>query len=192
MKATHEHYMNTDRRIRLIAAVVATLALVACSIPTEGLSLAVTQRQPLVPLQEYRGWWEIVEACSSRSGDFDLVRWYEASGIVVRGEVALGLWEPPHDITVVNTVKENAFIVRHEMLHDILGGDPDHKDEAWLRCNLETQGSSRPLQLLPDQAYEVSEGRPHPLEFAPCIHVERDAVSEDTFEPITPGMMVPP
>ena len=132
--------MNTNRRIELIAAVAATLALLACSIPTEGLSLAVTRRQRLVPPAEYRSWWETVEACSSRSGDFDLVRWYEADGIVIRGDVVLGFWEPPHDITVVNTAKEDAFVVRHEMLHDLLRGDLDHKHEAWSHCNLGTQG----------------------------------------------------
>ncbi len=131
--------MNTNRRIELTAAVAATLALLACSIPTEGLSVTVTQIQRFVPPEEYRTWWETVEACSSRSGDFELVRWFQADGIVIRGKVVLGFWESPHDITVVKTVKEEAFVVRHEMLHDLLRGDPDHEHRAWSRCDLGNQ-----------------------------------------------------
>ena len=132
--------MNTNRPIELIAAVAATLALLACSIPTEGLSLAVTGLQRFVPPEGYRGWWETVEACSSRSGDFDLVRWCQADVMVIGGKDGSGFWEPPHDITVVNTAKGNASVVRHEMLHDLLRGDPDHEDEAWSHRDLGNQG----------------------------------------------------
>jgi len=132
--------MNTNRPIELIAAVAATLMLLACSIPTEGLSLAVTQRQRFVPPEEYRGWWETVEACSFRLGDFDLVRWYQADVIVIEGKDLNGFWESPHDITVVKTAKGNTSVVRHEMLHDLLHGDPDHEHEAWSHCGLGNQG----------------------------------------------------
>ena len=118
----------------------ATLGLPACSIPTEGLSIEVTQIQRFEPPEEYRSWWETVEACSSRSGDFDLVRWYQADGIVIRGEDVDGIWESPHDITVVETAKEDAFVVRHEMLHELLRGDIDHEHEAWSLCGLGSQG----------------------------------------------------
>jgi hypothetical protein len=77
-----------------------------------------------------------VEACSSKTGDFDLVRWFEASALVVQGESVLGIWEPMHDITVLNTLKDEASIVRHEMLHDLLGGDIEHVHEAWSACGL--------------------------------------------------------
>ena len=133
--------MNTNRRIELVAGAAATLALVACSTPTEGFSLAVRDVRRFVPPAEYRSLWETVEACSSQSGDFDLVEWYEANAIVIDGEVVLGFWEAPHDITVVNTAKENDFVVRHEMLHDLLSGDPDHEDQAWSDCNLNNQGT---------------------------------------------------
>ena len=129
--------MNTKRRIERVAAVAATLALSACSTPTEGLSIAVTGRQRFEPLGEYRGWWETVEACSSRSGDFDRVRWYEADEMVIRGKSVLGFWEPPHDITISNALKEEASIVRHEMLHDLLTGDVEHEQGAWSACGLD-------------------------------------------------------
>ena len=133
--------MNTSRRIELIAGAAATLALVACSTPTENLSLAITQARRFGPPEEYRSLWETVEACSSVSGDFELVHWYEASRIVIQGEVVLGFWEAPHDITVVITAKENDFVVGHEMLHDLLSGDPDHRHEAWSHCNLGNSGT---------------------------------------------------
>ena len=89
-----------------------------------------------------------MEACSSRSGDFDLVRWYEAATIQIGDptrnplEIVLGIWESPHDITFVNIWKEDAFVVRHEMLHELLRGDVDHKDEAWSACSFATEGSA--------------------------------------------------
>ncbi len=131
--------MNANRRIELIAAVAATLALLACS---DSVSVAIAQRQQFEPPEEYRSWWETVEACSSRSGDFDLVRWFDTASIVVQGVVVSGLWEPPHDITLWSLATENASVVRHEILHDLLRGDGDHKDDAWSLCNLGTQGSA--------------------------------------------------
>jgi hypothetical protein len=133
--------VNTSRRIELIAGAAATLALVACSTPTENLSIAVTQIQRFEPPEEYRSLWETVEACSSMSNDFELVRWYEAQGIVIQGDVVLGFWEAPHDITILSNAKENDFVVRHEMLHDLLSGDPDHQHEAWSQCGLGNNGT---------------------------------------------------
>jgi hypothetical protein len=132
--------MNTSRRIELITGAAATLALVACSIPTENHSLAVAGVQRFVPPEEYRILWETVEACSSMSGDFELVRWYQADEIVIQGHVVLGFWVAPHDITLVKTSKESDFVVSHEMLHDLLS-DPGHEHEAWSDCNLGNKGT---------------------------------------------------
>ena len=60
--------------------------------------------------------------------------------IKIEGKDVNGFWESPHDITVVNTAKGNASVVRHEMLHDLLRGDRDHEHEAWSHCDLGEQG----------------------------------------------------
>ena len=89
-----------------------------------------------MPPDEYRSWWEATEACSSTSGDFDLVQWYHASSIIRQGENVSGLWEPPHDITIRRDQEMTAFVVRHEMLHELLRGNVDHELPAWLHCDL--------------------------------------------------------
>ena len=75
------------------------------------------------------------------SGDFELVLWYEAAEILIQGAVVLGFWEAPHDITIASNAKENDFVLRHEMLHDFLSGDPDHGHEAWSQCGLGNNGT---------------------------------------------------
>ena len=133
--------MNTNRRIELIAALAATLALPVCSIPTEGFTVTVTLRESFVPSAQHRTWWTDVQACSSTRGDFHLVRWYRAAEIRSGGKSVQGIWQFPHDVTVVRGAEAVSSIVRHEMLHELLRGDADHKNEAWVRCDLVDGGS---------------------------------------------------
>lgn len=128
--------MDTRRWSKRIAVAGATLAVLACSVPTEGFTVTVTQRERFAPPNEYRSWWESVEACSALRGDFDLARWYRAAGITSGGEGVQGIWESPHDITVVRGAEADASIVSHEILHNLLQGDIDHRHDAWVRCNL--------------------------------------------------------
>ena len=134
--------MNTNRRIELIAAVAATLALPACSLPTEGFTVTVTQRESFVPSSVHRTWWTAVEGCSSTRGEFELVRWYRAGGIRSGGESLQGVWQSPHDLIVVRGAEEDSLIVRHEILHELLRGDANHKNDAWSRCDLLGVGAS--------------------------------------------------
>lgn len=82
------------------------------------------------PPPSYRLWWSSVEACAGRSGDFDRVTWYRLPGrsFQADGRAVIGRWEPPHRIYLAADWTDNDFVVRHEMLHDLLGhaGHPDH------------------------------------------------------------------
>ena len=50
--------------------------------------------------------------------------------------VARGVWTPPHQITLVRGYEDNEITVRHEMLHDLLEGDSEHRSPLWTECDL--------------------------------------------------------
>lgn len=88
------------------------------------------------PLAIYAQWWVATEACSSRSGEFTDITWFSALTISSSELLAFGLWRAPHEIVIVRGYEEDEFIVRHEMLHDLLRGDPGHEDASWHTCEL--------------------------------------------------------
>lgn len=96
---------------------VAVLVLLsACAFEPDG---AV----PLATADRYREWWARTEACSGRTGDFDAIQWY-----VVRGRDfacptgrCVGRWEPNHRIYLAEAWVQSELVVRHEMLHALLG-----------------------------------------------------------------------
>ena len=64
------------------------------------------------------------------------MRWFTASAILTNGISAVGNWRKPHDITILTGFEMDGFVVRHEVLHDLLGGDPGHLDVRWAQCDL--------------------------------------------------------
>lgn len=92
--------------------------------------------EPYDALPEYPAFWTATTACSDRSGDLDRISWFRAVSITFKGQIVRGFWEPPHTITVWNGLEPDEFTVRHEMLHDLLGGDPDHELSVWADCDL--------------------------------------------------------
>lgn len=111
---------------------VAITLLAACS--SLGFEAEVTNKTPFTPPAEYADWWAETEACSGLDGDMDRVAWYTATSITGDGKIASGRWSPPHDVVLVLGYEDDGMIVRHEMLHDLLGGDPDHTASAWEAC----------------------------------------------------------
>jgi hypothetical protein len=84
---------------------------------------------PMTPPAVYRQWWAKTEACSGLSGDFERVRWSAVAGHsfpCASGKCA-GHWESRHDIYIAQDWTMNEMVVRHEMLHDLLGR-PGHPD----------------------------------------------------------------
>ena len=84
------------------------------------------------PPPAYRTAWQTVEDCSGLHGDFNRVIWYLIPQPFYRcGERnCLGTWKPPHNIylSAIAAVDSGSryFTVRHEILHDLLGGGSDH------------------------------------------------------------------
>ena len=78
------------------------------------------------------------EACSGRTGDFDRVRWSVIEGHsfpCASGQCA-GHWESGHHIFIASDWQTNEMVVRHEMLHDLIGR-PGHPDPPFAKgCKL--------------------------------------------------------
>jgi len=109
--------------------------LVGCDQLT-GFQSNIAGRVPFDPPQIYAAWWGATEACSERSGDLAEIEWFLATSIVVDGGLARGAWVDSHRIIIVRGFEENERTVRHEMLHDLLRGDPGHESSEWSRCDL--------------------------------------------------------
>ena len=120
---------------RILLAVAGALLLGACGL-LDDFTFEVVDKRPIAPLEDYDSWWSATEECSGETGDMGRVRWYTAAGITYNGAFARGVWLPPHEIVVIRGYEENPEIVRHEMLHDLLGGDSDHTKSAWTGCGL--------------------------------------------------------
>ena len=109
-------------RLPLVPSLVALVLVVACGFDPGDDS-------PMTPPAVYREWWAKTEACSGLSGDFDRVEWSLVAGHsfpCASGNCA-GHWEPGHRIYVAQDFVLNEMVVRHEILHDLLGraGHPD-------------------------------------------------------------------
>ena len=100
---------------RPLGAAVALL-LTACNFAPDGDA-------PMEPPPQYRAWFAATEACSGRTGNFDRIVWH-----VVDGESfecpsgrCVGRWNDNHHIFIASAYQYSELVVRHEMLHDLLG-----------------------------------------------------------------------
>lgn len=110
-------------RLRLVAVLTAGLTLLGCD------RFAPEDAVAFTPPASYRTWWEKTEACSGVRGSFDRVRWFlvPGDGFACPGGRCAGRWETNHTIYVAEGWRDHEMVVRHEMLHDLIGhgGHPD-------------------------------------------------------------------
>ena len=93
-------------------------------------------RVPIEPPALYRTYWSTVEACSSLTGTFEAVRWFVVHEFG-DGAGILGQWNERREVTVRSDVWLDSEVVRHEILHDLLGGDRNHVRREWALCGLD-------------------------------------------------------
>jgi len=122
----------TSMRMKQWAACVLAAAAVGC----QAYTLSFRDKEPLEPLPVYVEWWAATETCSGQRSDLGAIKWYTALTIATEVAVARGVWVPPHEITIVRGFEDDEVTVRHEMLHDLLGGDSDHTEPEWAACGL--------------------------------------------------------
>jgi hypothetical protein len=123
---------------RALLSISAGLLLGGCG--PLGFETQVTDKEPFSPPPVYATWWASTEACAGRTGRFELITWYLASSITGDRAVARGRWSPPHEIVIVRGFEDDERTVRHEMLHDLLRGDAEHRSPEWSACGLLFEG----------------------------------------------------
>ncbi len=81
------------------------------------------------PPPVYHEWWGKTQTCSGQTGDFERVSWFviEGRGFDCPGGECAGHWEDDHSIYLASDWMMNEMVVRHEILHELLGrsGHPD-------------------------------------------------------------------
>ncbi|MGH7628141.1 MAG: hypothetical protein ACREOF_01895 [Gemmatimonadales bacterium] len=110
------------RRSARSLAAATVLLLASCNFAPEG-------DQPMEARPEYRAWFARTEACSGRTGNFDRIVWHvvDGDGFECPSGRCVGRWNDNHHIYIASAYLENELVVRHEMLHDLLGR-PGHPD----------------------------------------------------------------
>ena len=106
------------------------LGVVACG---EDPVVADT-RVEFTPHESYTDLWFDLMDCSGESGDFQGIRWFVTPGFSSPG--ILGQWSSTREITLRIDVWTDPEVVQHEMLHDLLGGDGEHRHPSWSACDL--------------------------------------------------------
>jgi hypothetical protein len=110
---------------------VLALASAACSDVTGVEEI----RTEMLPPPVYETLWERVQACSGHTGDFRRLRWYWVR-FFPDGAAAKAQWNGRHEITLALAALDNHAVVAHELLHELLEGDPVHADPAWDVCSI--------------------------------------------------------
>jgi hypothetical protein len=124
----------TPRRTPLAALASALLLLLGVWACEDGTSPEV-ERLAIDPPRLYEVWWSEMEACSGLRGERSGVSWFVAFQFP-QGVSILGQWNSRREITLRSDVWLERYVVAHEILHDLLGGDLRHEDDAWTRCEI--------------------------------------------------------
>lgn len=113
-----------------VLTLVAVLALASCESPW---TVLLGEEMQAVP-ETYETWFGQVARClgmpeRATRERFELIRWFTAADIynATEDQHAWGLWEEPHTITLLDGHELQAWVVKHEMIHDLLGrgGHPE-------------------------------------------------------------------
>jgi hypothetical protein len=117
------------------------LVLFGCSSFDPSAALP-TGAEPMVAPAAYQDWWEKTEACAERLGRFSRIQWYEVPGVATFATdmgPKVGLWIQNGSsvlIVVAGHYENHEMVVRHEMLHALLGQE-GHPPEYFVnRCHL--------------------------------------------------------
>lgn len=113
------------------SALFVALVSIACESP-----LSTPSGTPFTPPPEFRSMWRSVEACGGSTGDFDSLEWYVTAGSAgARGDTAIAgsYWPDLHRIYISANFLNDQQLIRHEMLHALLGGE-EHEPQFLNEC----------------------------------------------------------
>ena len=127
---------------RLVRALAALAVVVLAGGCREGLIVAPPDlpqtAEAFTAPDEYSSWWQATETCAGLTGNMSRVHWFvvpSTQSFYYRGTLYDGYWwDDYHWITLASAKVDDGGIVRHEMLHDLLGRG-DHPPEFFQsRC----------------------------------------------------------
>ncbi len=109
------------------------MLLAGCSM-TDPSPFAPSAAVAFTPPPAFELWWTATEQCSELRGSFDQVQWYVVPNVETfdggAGTPVVGVWSAVDGairITVAGAYQNSELVIRHEMLHALLGqkGHPD-------------------------------------------------------------------
>jgi hypothetical protein len=103
-------------RPRVYWAVTLLLTVGGCGFDPEG-------DRALDPPPIYQEWWAKTEECSGLKGNFERLRWsvVEGTSFSCSSGQCAGHWSADHHIFLASKWVMDEMVVRHEMLHDLIG-----------------------------------------------------------------------
>jgi hypothetical protein len=131
--------MTSFKTVQTFAA--ATILLAGCGLtePNPGLPLGA---EPMAATAEFDVWYAKTEACAGLSGSLQRVQWYVVKGVDTfdTGQgPKVGMWERSGAgsvIVVAGNFRNHEMVIRHEMLHSLIG-QSGHPAEYFVeRCGL--------------------------------------------------------
>ena len=107
------------RRATALAVVLTCGTAAGCN------RFAPDEYYPIDPPAAYRTWWASTEGCSGLSGNYDRIKFFAVPGYAFDcpSGRCVGHWESSHRIYVAEEWLDHEMVIRHEMLHDLVGHD---------------------------------------------------------------------
>jgi hypothetical protein len=99
--------------------------------------LPLPKGEVYIPPPIYQEWWQWTESCSGLTRSFSRLTFVEMPGetFLIRGQHSWGYWYD-HTIWVSEHHVMDEQVVRHEMLHELIGHPGHPKDLFITKCNL--------------------------------------------------------
>lgn len=105
-------------RFKVTRAVATLLATVGCVEPSSPSFASAT-----LPSTSYTEWWEEASKCAGKEGPLSRITWVvrDGSSFPCTFGTCAALWHADHRIEIAREWVDDEMLVKHEMLHDLLG-----------------------------------------------------------------------
>lgn len=131
--------MSVFRSALPLALAAATLAACTPTEPGNGLPVGAVE---IAPTAAYMSWYQQTETCSGLRGNVENVQFYVVPGVETfdtdQGS-KVGMWLKTgnrHLIVVAGNYQNHEMVVRHEMLHSLIGHSGHPSTLFSERCSL--------------------------------------------------------
>src|SRR5687768_764740 len=130
--------MMSLRRWAFLLTTFASASIeLSCDSPTAPLPAGAVA---FTPTSVYSWWWQQTESCSGRTGALSTVQWFVVPGVssiaTPNGNIVSGYWDPDgRRIVLAGESQYFGDLVRHEMLHALLGKGSHPRAEFIQKCS---------------------------------------------------------